>query len=250
MANIKLTPEVEDVLRRSKIQGNVLVLPPGKLPRPLYEAVNKAIANCGGGWKRGVGHVFDSNPSVKLGLTLESGESVDEKKKFQAFYTPSSLARRVVQMASVDGKLVLEPSAGLGALVEACVRSGARSVKCFEINPEAVTQLQADGFQDVVCADFLQCEPSKKFERIVMNPPFTKRQDLKHVGHAYKFLENGGRLVAIMQANRTLEEIRCVVGADCDIVQHPVDAGEFKESGTDIATQIAIIDQSRPRPRS
>lgn len=138
MANIKLTPEVEDVLRRSKITGNVLVLPAGQLPRPLYEAVNKVIVNCGGKWKKGKGHVFESDPSAKLGLTLKTGESVDEKKKYQAFYTPPEMAQRIVELAAVEGKHVLEPSAGSGVLVTECLEAGATKVDAIEINPEMI----------------------------------------------------------------------------------------------------------------
>lgn len=36
------------------------------------------------------------------------------------------------------------------------------------------------------------------YDRIVMNPPFSKRQDAEHVMHAYKLLKPGGRIVAIM----------------------------------------------------
>jgi hypothetical protein len=35
-----------------------------------------------------------------------------------------------------------------------------------------------------------------------MNPPFEKGQDIDHVNHAFKLLNPGGRLVAIMAANK------------------------------------------------
>lgn len=36
------------------------------------------------------------------------------------------------------------------------------------------------------------------YDRIIMNPPFSKRQDAEHVRHAYELLKPGGRIVAIM----------------------------------------------------
>jgi len=39
---------------------------------------------------------------------------------------------------------------------------------------------------------------AEKYDRIIMNPPFSDRRDAEHVRHAYKLLKPGGRLVAIM----------------------------------------------------
>lgn len=36
------------------------------------------------------------------------------------------------------------------------------------------------------------------YDRIIMNPPFSKRRDAEHVRHAYSLLKPGGRIVAIM----------------------------------------------------
>jgi len=113
MADAKVTGEVLGVLKRATITDNVLILPPGQLARPLYEAVNKALVNAGGRWNKGAkGHVFPSDPRPKLGLMLETGVSVDTKKKLQAFYSPAAVAARVVELAEVSGQNVLEPSAG------------------------------------------------------------------------------------------------------------------------------------------
>ena len=216
---------------------------PEQLERPMYEAVMKVIANCGGRWKRGTGHVFESDPRIKLGLALDTGVALDEKKKFQAFYTPIHLARMMVQMASVSGHKVLEPSAGAGMLVEACLQAGATQVDCIEINYEMRQKLIGPK-RAVHITDFLLVTgPKEHYKRIVMNPPFTKKQDLKHIGHAFHMLAPGGRLVAISQANRTEKEFRDLVGNTVGIDLYPIDPGEFKESGTNIATQIVVIDK-------
>jgi predicted RNA methylase len=257
MANATLSPEVTDVLKRSTITGNVLVLPPGQLDRKLYEAVNKALTNAGGKWKKGTGHVFPSDPRAKLDLALETGVSVDEKKKFQAFYTPAALAAEVVQLAEVSGKSVLEPSAGAGAIVKECFAQGAKHATAVELNPEAflllgglsVPSLYTPGVH-FACyeADFLSLSGRTlpAFDRVVMNPPFTKGQDIEHVLHALKFLKPGGRLVAIMSPTvpASAKFSAGVLAAGCMPAKwRKVPEGTFKESGTNIRTVIAIIDK-------
>lgn len=52
------------------------------------------------------------------------------------------------------------------------------------------------------------------YDRIVMNPPFSKGRDIQHVQHAYSLLKPGGRLVAVMsegaffQSNKAAENFR------------------------------------------
>lgn len=244
MDDAKVTPEVRAVLERSTIEGNILKLPDEQLARPLYEAVNKVLGNAGGVWNRGKkGHVFPGDPRPKLGLALETGVAIDEKKKFQAFFTPEDIANLVVGMGKVNGCNVLEPSAGSGALMKACFAHGAQSVHAIEINPEHHAELSLYG-ATVIIQDFITIKPDPQFDRVVMNPPFTKKQDLKHVAHALKFLKPGGRLVAIVQANRLQSDVEKMTGHDYDVSTQSVDAGAFKESGTPIATQIVLITPS------
>lgn len=239
MANITLTPEVLAVLNRSKIEGNKLVLPAG-LERKLYEAVNKAIEKAGGAWNRKAqGHVFASDPRAKLGLMLETGVAIDEKKKFQAYYTPAELAIRVARQADVAGQEVLEPSAGKAALAQACLAAGAQKVDCIEVNPECATHLRGLGLPTVE-ADFLTVEPMRKYTRIVMNPPFARNQDIKHVAHALRFLAPGGILVAIMFPNTERNKFQKLLqGLDHTIETLP--EGAFQESGTPISTVLVTV---------
>ena len=201
MAHVTLSPEVRALLERSTLTATSLKLPPGQLDRKLYEAVNKVITNAGGKWRGGLvqAHIFASDPRAKLGLALETGVSVDEQKQFQAFYTPPELARQVAELAMVKGQVVLEPSAGQGALVDACFAAGAKDVECIDLNPDNHAAL-IERVEKVQIADFLACT-GLNFPRIVMNPPFTRDQDCAHVEHALKWLAPGGILVAIMLDN-------------------------------------------------
>jgi len=254
MANLKLTPEVRSVLERSTITSSTVTLP-AQLDRDLYDAVNKVITLAGGKWvRRAQCHVFIGDPREKLGLALETGEVVDEKKKYQFFPTPKELAARVVDRADVSGKTVLEPSAGHGALAVACLERGAKHIDCVEINPDAYRILnhklhlnaQRKGSWNVHCCDFLGWSPSPIYDRVVMNPPFTKGQDLKHIQQAIKFLRPGGLLVAITLPH-TEDELYDVFDENDYAHWHTeeIEAGSFKESGTDIKTMMLVLEKSR-----
>ena len=98
---------------------------------------------------------------------------------------------------SVDGKTVLEPSAGKGNIAIEAKNNGA-IVKCIELMDDNYNHLKTL-FDDVTKMDFLEYNESK-FDVILMNPPFFKQNDIKHVLHAIDLLNNGGTLVAIMSA--------------------------------------------------
>ena len=262
MAHVKLTPEVRDILERSTITSSTLKLPQ-QLPPKLYQAVMKVIKNCGGQWKRGPQcHVFSGDPRAKLGLTLTTGVSIDAKKAFQFFPTPPELAAIVAIRAHVRGCSVLEPSAGHGALAKACINEGANRIAMIELNPENIPYLRST-FQHlpeawrlpvVHCADFLTVTPDNapighrcQFERIVMNPPFNKGQDLKHIVHAVThWLKPGGELVAVMLPHAN-DDISAALGdADdlCSWTTEDIDAGAFKASGTNIRTSLLLLEKS------
>ena len=244
MANVTLTPVVRDILERSTVTDNVLFLPKQQLDRPVYEAVNKALVAAGGKWNRSkAGHIFKSDPRQLLGLILEQGHVVDEKKLLQAFFTPDDVADQVAEIAGIDGHNVLEPSAGHGALADACRRAGAARVDCCELSEEFSEVLRAKKYA-VQTGDFLTMGKTgflaKPYDRIVMNPPFTKDQDVKHVKHALTYLAGGGVLVSIMGANTSRKSFQSLVAdLDYEITQLP--AGAFKESGTSVATIVLRV---------
>lgn len=242
----KLSGELQDVLKRCELQGLLLKLPPEQLSTALYGAFKKAMEGIGGKWNTSKkGFVFQHNPAAKIREALGSGEIAREKQRDQAFYTPSSLAEKLVSKAQIkNGHVVLEPSAGDGALLQWLMGKKV-TVTAFEINPETTQRLQ-DRFplEDLRCGDFLEVEPDQRFDRVIMNPPFTKNQDIDHVEHAFKFLKPGGKLVAIMFGNTTrprFEKFVRKTNAQVD----PIEAGAFKESGTSIATVMVTIDKPK-----
>jgi predicted RNA methylase len=242
-----LTPDVRSVLERSTIGANSVVLPQ-QLDRGLYERVNKVLTNAGGKWNRGAkAHVFVSDPRPLLGMVLETGESTSIQQANQAFYTPPELAAYVVELANVEERTVLEPSAGHGALAMLCVQAGARWVKCVEKDPVACKVLESKGL--LYCEmDFLEM-PRSKVERVVMNPPFTKGHDIKHVLRALEWLHDGGKLVSIMAGNTTSAAFQKFTdkmrAAGCYVwFIHENPAGSFKSSGTMVNTITLEVNKS------
>lgn len=82
--------------------------------------------------------------------------------------------------------------------------------------------------------------------RVVMNPPFTRHQDIDHVRHAYDLLDAGGILVAIMcestffRTDKKSVEFRDFL--DSVYAQAiKLEPGAFRESGTDVVTRIVKI---------
>jgi phospholipid N-methyltransferase len=131
----------------------------------------------------------------------------------QLFPTPPQLAARIAQTACLTtGQRILEPSAGIGSLVREIAKLvdlKATTLVAVEVNRSLADSLQA-AFPHVavLCRDFLDISPqeSAPFDRILMNPPFAKGQDVVHVEHALSLLAADGVLITIMSAGLTFRQ--------------------------------------------
>jgi 16S rRNA G1207 methylase RsmC len=85
------------------------------------------------------------------------------------------------------------------------------------------------------------------YDRILMNPPFSKQQDIDHVLHAWKFLKPGGRLVAIMSGGTDYRTNKKAVAFQNLVAEHghiePLPEGSFEESGTGVNTVLVVLDK-------
>lgn len=250
-AKITMPPEVKEVLAACTATANHLHLPAKQLDPKLYQKVKKHIEAHGGKWKGGKvqAHVFPegSNPLELIGLAVEQGHSTNHKTLLQAFYSPAAVAHAVAEIAEIEPHhRLLEPSAGEGAIIAALVSLGANPhlITAVEINEAALAKIDHPGPK--LCRDFLTVERfAHQFDRIVMNPPFQKDQDIKHVLHAFKFLRPGGRLVSIMGANTNRTSfhalIRTLWQADAETNVENMPPDSFKESGTKVPTITLTI---------
>ena len=159
----------------------------------------------------------------------------------QLFETPNDLAMRMVDLAAIEpNHRILEPSAGLGAILRA-IGPGPDKV-AVEINYDLVKGLARAGFSGLhtVHADFLECEDLGIFDRVIMNPPFTNGQDIKHIKHAFDLLKPGGRLVAVCaNGPRQREKLKPLVEASGGIWED-LPAGTFRHVGTMVNTALIV----------
>ncbi len=167
------------------------------------------------------------------------------------FPTPASLAADLVQRAEIGPEMrVLEPSAGHGAIVRALAGS-ACEVVAIEIDERREAQFnhgEVANFFGPYRSDFLCWPANPEFDRVVMNPPFSRNQDALHILHALKFLAPGGRLVALagaglsFRADRIAQACRTAIAAWGGTIE-PLPNDSFAESGTHVRTVVITVDR-------
>jgi predicted RNA methylase len=229
------------VLSEGRCDGNKFYLPQKTLDRKLYESVNKVLDALGGKWNKGSkAHVFgeDCEPLVENAIETRSYVRPGDMGWFAS---PPAAAESVIDLANIEaGMDVLEPSVGEGAIANLARDEGA-IVTAYEIDPKRAYYAGELLGIDIGVCDFLTVTPEPKFDRVVMNPPFAQRADVKHVLHAIKFLKPGGRLVSIMSAG-ILFRTDALTTSLRDQLDHyealPDDS--FKASGTSVRTAVVV----------
>lgn len=239
---------VRDSLTSMTISGTSVKLS-AQLDRADYAKVNKILEALGGKWNKKAGaHVFAGCDTEEvISNYLETGK-LDKPQKFGFFPTPAPLARELVRMAGLQaGDTVLEPEAGVGGIALICAEVvGKGNVTCYEIQQKNCEVLRSLGFE-VEQADFLTIQPRRNFTHVILNPPFEKQQDIDHVLHAFKFLEPGGTMAAIMsigvtfRTNGKTTQFRAFLDSMGARVKVN-DKDAFKESGT-AAQTVSIVFQ-------
>lgn len=267
--------ELAKSLQRCRVEGNTLYLPSkeeGMIEN--YQDVRNALMKAGAIYKRNT-FVFKSD-AAPLVDRLIGGQSVNIQKEFQFFETPAHIAEKVVKLAQIDLKdepMICEPSAGSGAFLQAIkVLHKAYPVYCYELMPENQALLSKIP-EAMILGDDWMTHHTIDFDYIIANPPFTKDQDIKHfmkmydhclgtitcimsmgwmyrtTGEAPKFRKwlDDRNLIHTKEwmefsssdNKRTVKTWPRKNGEDVFIEKIP--AGEFKESGTSIATCIVKL---------
>jgi predicted RNA methylase len=251
---MRVDNEVLAILSSLEIEGPFVKM--AKMERGLYLKVDKVLEACGGKWdRRAKAHLFDGDARERIEQVLALGE-VTTNQDLGFFATPPELARQLVEMADVrPGHVVLEPSAGDGAIVDAILEreAGVFAIERDDRRREALIQRVFRALTLAVVVhptygydDFMEYQPSEPFDRVVMNPPFCKvglGDHLDHVRHAFSMLVPSGMLVSVMptgiqfrQDRRHREFREWVIGSGGSIQTLP--EGSFKSSGTGVNTCV------------
>lgn len=252
---MKIPKEILAVLREhATTDGSLLRIGGPRLDPRTYARTDEILQGAGGRWdKKQQAHVFPGDAAQAVAALLAAREvtTVREARQQQQYFpTPQSVVTRLLDLADLaPGMEVLEPSAGRGAIVSALVGRGS-VVDAVELDPDHARELKEVGeARTVTVADFLALPADPSFDRVVMNPPFTRLADVTHVRHALGFLRPGGLLVSVMSNaaawRKEAVAFRRLV-ADHGGTVEPVPAGAFNEAGTNIATLLVTIPATRP----
>lgn len=246
----KIETNILDILAACTIDGNHVRITSGQLDRQTYQQVNRVLDLMGGKWNRTAkAHVFSESPIDLMDTVLLTGEITDTKKLFQQFFTPRNIVEEMIQRGRPEaGDRILEPSAGSGNIVFRLSEIDTPAAIAVEIDEKHIPSLRGLAGR-VHHGDFLQCSPTPRmggadlsmlgtFDLILMNPPFTRGQDIAHIKHALKFLKPKGRLVSIC-ANGPRQQVALEALGLWSWEALP--SGTFAESGTNVNTAMLVI---------
>ncbi|WP_394436255.1 DNA methyltransferase family protein [Streptomyces sp. SGAir0957] len=251
---MNVAPDILQALREASIDGPRLALTGPRMDPKTYQRVNEVLEAAGGRWSRAAAvHLFPMDAAEAIAPVLASGQVVtlrEKRNQAQYFPTPGPVVERLMELAAIEAEMeTLEPSAGSGAIATALASAGA-AVDCFEQDPGFAAVLTDAGMaRSVHVADFLTVPARPVYDRVVMNPPFTKGADMRHVEHALRFLKPDGILVSVM-SGAILEDcgrtaaFRSLVETRRGTVE-ALPKGAFVESGTTVSTVIVAIPAMR-----
>lgn len=189
----RLRPAQSSILTRQFEYGG------DKHVRAEAERVLEAIGGVRRQEKHQVWYAFDYDPDLVIKSIIVSG-CIPDHRTHQYYPTPRWLAERMVELAEIGDKHhCLEPSAGTGAIADLLPTE---RTTCVEISPLHAAVLAQKG-HSVHEGDFLVFaeRQSERFDRILMNPPFSQGRWQQHVRAAASMLAQRGKLVAVIPAS-------------------------------------------------
>jgi hypothetical protein len=192
--------------------------------------------------------LWSCNPAPEIDRSVEKANELRRRAIYTKvpdfFPTPPEVIDRMLQISRIDSShRVLDPSAGAGDLCLAVRKLGA-VVECFEINSDLYQALTLLGFQPLD-RDFLFATPRPMYDRVLMNPPFSKDAYIDHVRAAYDWLTPGGELVAVLpngyQSSRSLQRRNFSDWLDdlgVDRYNNPADAFTKSDRSCGVSTHL------------
>jgi hypothetical protein len=239
---------VEAEIASLVLNNQRLELPSSKLKH--YSKIKILIQRAGGTYRK-LGFDFPITADLpSIMVTLVKGDDYNPKKKFQFFATSDKQSAELISDVELAaGESWLEPSGGRGAIAN-LARDISKDGVVIELMDENISSLIEQGY-DPIHQDFLTVTPEQTglFDKIIANPPFTKNADINHVSHMFHFLKDEGKLASVMSNSWRNSSYQIAVQfrnwlthLGATIVD--IEAGQFKSSGTNIATCKIIFTKS------
>lgn len=165
------------------------------------------------------------------------------------FYpTPTAVIFQMLEGVTINDKIVLEPSAGKGDIIDYLNDNGAREVLFCEINEDLQKISQHKG--KFLIDDFLSLESSQisHIDLIVMNPPFSA--DEKHISHAFSIAPAGCKIIALCNAQTILNAYsfsRKELKGNIDLYGHFQNLGDcFSDAERSTGVEIGLVVLQKP----
>ena len=175
---------------------------------------------------------------------LRDAEAPRAVSAHQLFQTPEPIAARLVSLCGdLTGRRILEPSAGLGRIYRALRARTDAPVTLVELSPQCMAELYRQTAHDdavtLVQGDFLGCDADRLgglFDVVVMNPPFERGVDIRHLFHSVSLLRPGGVVVGLCYAGT--KQRKAFEHAD-DWTWELLPPGSFRQEGT--TADVALV---------
>lgn len=159
----------------------------------------------------------------------------------------------VFMMMGVEctNKVVLEPQAGKGNIVEFLKNSGAKTVLCCENNKDLAEIVKRKA--QFLTYDFFDLTPEmiSHVDMIVMNPPFSN--DVKHILHAYDIAPNGTEIISLCNYSniqnswtgneKRMERLICDFGSSAEL------GNVFTDAERKTGVNVGIVKLYKPGVR-
>ena len=187
--------------------------------------------------KAGLRWSFDYNPLQVL-KEIEASGCIPDQKAHQFYPTPAWLAQKLIDLADVDpGHTVLEPSAGMGGLADLLPSD---HTVCVEVSPLHCKVLEAKG-HEVAEGDFLAWSETTlgRFDRIVMNPPFSEGRWQAHLRAAAGLVKPGGKLAAILPSSAKTKAAELLPGLQVQV------HGQFDDAFPGASVSVVLVTATR-----
>lgn len=194
----------------------------------------------------------ENDPFDNAVLDYYSNQKINKNNREGSDYfpTPEPLGYKMVEWAGLgEGDSVLEPSAGHGAIA----RYVPKTNEMVSIEPSqslfTKLQLKAGGLgRKFLNNTFENYALNNKHDVIVMNPPFGKAGALaiQHVDKAFKHLDEGGRIVAIIPRGSTDKKFDKWYNEQKNVAMRAeVNLPDilFQQAGTRVACRVVVLDK-------